>query len=70
VIDKLPEEVVLQGREHPFVVELLKELKAKQLNVALAAESAMQVNPAHALGRAAALRDVIRMIEEAKGKPE
>ncbi len=70
MIDKLDAEIVQSGKEHPFVVMLVKEIRAKRDNIALAAESPTYVNPTHLLGKLAALREVLQMIETAKGRDE
>jgi hypothetical protein len=75
VIDKLPAEVVLQGREHPFVVALVKELRVKRESALLEVEGIATSNAVDGavravLGRCRAIHEVIRMIEQAKGKAE
>ncbi len=70
MIDKLSADVVQSGKEHPFVIALLKELRARRENLQLAAESASHPSPAHTLGKLSALRDVITTIENAKGRDE
>ncbi len=70
MIDKLDAETVQAGKEHPFVLALLKELRARRDNLQLAAESPTHGTPAHTLGKLSALRDVMTTIENAKGRDE
>lgn len=70
MIADLDADTVDDGKGHAFVRAVVKELKAKRDQLAVDVESPTHVNPAHFLGRLSALRDAIRMIEEAKGKPE
>ena len=76
MIDALDEDVVDEGKRHPFVVALVRELKAKLEVLRVAAEAgAFNGMAADGTGRANnaaafTIRDVIRMIETAKGRPE
>lgn len=72
MIDRLPAAEVEDGKEHPFVVALMKELRDKHAAAALAMESAGMTHDAvkwHA-GRCATLREIVDMIGRAKGKDD
>jgi len=71
MIDKLDAETVDEGKAHPFVVALVKELQEKLLTLSLSAEAASDESAAwRLLGRAAATREVIHAIARAKGRTE
>ncbi len=70
MIEKLDSEMVDDGKRHPFVVALMKELRAKREAYSLEAESASAESTWRCLGRSSAYREVIRMIEAAKGISE
>lgn len=75
MIDKLPRELVEEGRAHPFVEELCRELKKAHVDMlhkleekAAAGESDGALNALG--GRCAAFREVLRIITTAEGDDE
>ena len=73
MIDKLPEHIAEEGRGHPFVEALVRDLRKRHASHAktLEALSASAAPGAAGMGgRAAELRFVIDMITGAKGAEE
>lgn len=71
MIDNLPAHVVEEGKEHPFVLALLRDLKLRRSGSVLEAEGATtEAAVWRHTARSAALRDVIAMIENATGKED
>jgi hypothetical protein len=74
-IGNLKENVIEEGREHPFVRALVNEVRSMQL-VAQAAVVGMAASGGNEwqlrcnAGRAVAFADVLRLIEKAKGVEE
>lgn len=66
---KISKRVAEEGRNHPFVELLVRELKAQRVNALNRLEANMSGEETHhgayLAGRAGALRDVIRDIETA-----
>ena len=76
MIDKLDAETVDEGKQHPFVVALMKELRAKYDTavsdcVYASAHNTLTDGALRSrLGRASALLETMELIAKAKGRTE
>lgn len=74
MISKLPAHLVEEAKEHPFMVAIVRELTAKRGAALGAVEGAAQSGAADVIrfhaARATAFKEVIEMIDGAKGSEE
>lgn len=74
MIAKLPAHLVEEGKEHPFVTAVVRELTVKRGLALGAIEGGALAGTAEALryhaARATAFKEVIEMIDNAKGSEE